>query len=102
MKQSPSQKRLETLKVFSAYCCETYKNKLKSNSKLLQQVYNIIAEMHGEDYINLFYGNTRNNGIYIKVLQDFCKNKPIEGRIFRNWRIRQASNEIIKLIHKKL
>jgi hypothetical protein len=102
MKQSPSKKRQETLKVFSAYCCETYKNKLKSNNKLLQQVYNIIAKMHGKGYMDLFYGNTRNNGIYIKALQDFCKNKPIKGRVFRNWKIRQASNEIIKLIYKKL
>ena len=42
MKKSPSQKRLETLKVFFAYCCETYKNKLENNDELLQQVYNII------------------------------------------------------------
>ena len=103
MKKSPSQKRLETLKVFFAYCCETYKNKPEGNDDLLQQVYDIIAKMHGERYMDLFYGNTRNNGIYIKVLEDFCKNiKPIKGRVFRNWRIRQASNEIIKLINKKL
>ena len=104
MKQSPSKKRQETLKVFSAYCCETYKKKkLEGNDKLLQQVYDIIAKMHGEVYMDLFYGNTRNNGIYIKVLHDFCQNnKPIKGRVFRNWKIRQASNEIIKLIYKKL
>ncbi len=103
MKQSPSKKRQETLKVFSAYCCETYKKKkLEGNDKLLQQVYNIIAKMNGEGYMNLFYGNTRNNGIYIKALQDFCQNKPIKGRVFRNWKIRQASNEIIKLINEKL
>lgn len=100
--QSPSQKRLKTLKVFFAYCCETYKNKLEGNDVLLQQVYNIIAKMHGAGYMNLFYGNTRNNGIYIKTLQDFCQNKPIKGRVFRNWKIRQASNEIIKLINEKL
>lgn len=102
--QSPAQKRQRTLKVFSAYCCETYKNNLKGNNKLLQQVYNIIAKMHGEGYMNLFYGNTRNNGIYIKVLQDFCQNKPIKGKsnVFRNWKIRQTSNEIIKLIKGNL
>ena len=102
MKQSPSQKRQQTLKVFFAYCCETYKKKLTGDNKLLAQVYNIIAKMHGEGYMDLFYGNTRNNGIYLKILNDFCKNKPIKGRVFRNWRIRQTSNEIIKLINKKL
>jgi hypothetical protein len=102
-KQSPSQKRQQTLKVFSAYCCETYKkNKLESNDKLLQQVYDIIAKMHGEVYMDLFYGNTRNNGIYIKALQDFYQNEPIKGWGLRDWKIRQTSNEIIKLINKKL
>ena len=103
MKQSPSKKRQETLKVFSAYCCETYKKKkLEGNDKLLQQVYNIIAKMNGEGYMNLFYGNTRNNGIYIKALQDFHKNEPVEGWGIRDWKIRQTSNEIIKLINEKL
>jgi hypothetical protein len=104
MKLSPSHKRQQALKVFFAYCCETYKKKkLEGDDKLLQQVYNIIAKMHGEGYMELFYGNTRNNGIYIKALHDFCQNnKPIKGRVFRNWKIRQASNEIIKLIYKKL
>ena len=102
MKKSPSQKRVETLKVFFAYCCETYKNKLEKNDELLRQVYNIIAKMHGEGYMDLFYGNTRNNGIYIKALQDFCKNEPIKGWGFRDWKIRQTSNEIIKLINEKL
>ena len=102
MKQSPSHKRQQTLKVFFAYCCETYKNKLRGNDKLLEQVYNIIAKMNGEGYMEFFYGDTRNNGIYIKALQDFCQNESIKGRVFRNWKIRQASNEIIKLIFKKL
>lgn len=108
MKQSPSQKRLENLKVFFAYCCETYKNKLEGDDKLLQQVYNIITKMHGEAYMDLFYGTTRNNGIYIKALQDFCQTKQIKGGrfyycwVFRNWKIRQTSNEIIKLINEKL
>ncbi len=108
MKLSPSHKRQQTLKVFFAYCCETYKRKLKGDDKLLQQVYNIIAKMHGEGYMELFYGTTRNNGIYIKALQDFCQTKQIKGGrfyycwVFRNWKIRQASNEIIKLIYKKL
>jgi hypothetical protein len=105
MKQtkSPSKKRQEALNLFFDYCCETYKNNLKGNNKLLQQVYNIIiAKMHGEGYMDLFYGNTRNNGIYIKALQDFCQNKPIKGEVFRNWKIRQTSNEIIKLINEKL
>lgn len=103
MKQSPAQKRLKDLNLFFEYCCETYKkNKLEGNDELLQQVYNIIAKMNGKSYMNLFYGNTRNNGIYIKALQDFCQNKPIKGRVFRNWKIRQASNEIIKLINEKL
>jgi hypothetical protein len=102
MKKSPSQKRVETLKVFFAYCCETYKNKLEKNDELLQQVYDIIAKMHGKSYMDLFYGNARNNGIYIKVLEDFCKNKPIKGWGFRDWKIRQTSNEIIKLINEKL
>ena len=102
--QSPAQKRQAHLNLFFDYCCETYKNNLKGNNKLLQQVYNIIAKKHGEGYMDLFYGNTRNNGIYIKVLQDFCQNKPIKGKVnvFRNWKIRQTSNEIIKLINEKL
>ncbi len=102
MKLSPSHKRQQTLKVFFAYCCETYKRKLKGDDKLLQQVYNIIAKMHGEGYMELFYGTTRNNGIYIKALQDFHKNEPVEGWGIRDWKIRQTSNEIIKLINKKL
>lgn len=102
--QSPAQKRQRTLKVFSDYCCETYKYKLEGNNLLLQQVYNIIAKMHGAGYMNLFYGNTRNNGVYIKALQDFCQNKPIKRKnmTFRNWKIRQTSNEIIKLIKENL
>lgn len=102
--QSPATKRLKTLKIFFDYCCETYKNNLNGNNKLLQQVYNIIAKMHGAGYMDLFYGNTRNNGIYIKALQDFCQNKPIKRKNmrFRNWKIRQTSNEIIKLINEKL
>jgi hypothetical protein len=109
MKLSPSHKRQQTLKVFFAYCCETYKKKkLEGDDKLLQQVYNIIAKMHGEGYMELFYGTTRNNGIYLKALHDFCQTKQIKGGrfyycwVFRNWKIRQASNEIIKLIYKKL
>ncbi len=102
MKQSPSQKRQQTLKVFFAYCCETYKNKLESNNKLLEQVYNIIAKMHGEGYMDLFYGNTRNNGIYLKALQDFYQNEPVAGWEIRDWKIPQTSNEIIKLINEKL
>lgn len=119
--QSPAQKRQETLKVFFAYCCETYKNKLEGNDELLQQVYNIIAKMHGKGYMDFFYGNTRNNGIYLKMLEDFCENEPIKSTVnkniyksinqhknilllgtFRNWKIRQTSNEIIKLINEKL
>lgn len=100
--QSPAQKRLTTLKIFFDYCCETYKNKLEGNDKLLQQVYNIIAKMHGEVYMDLFYGNTRNNGIYIKALQDFYQNEPVAGWGTRDWQIRQTSNEIIKLINEKL
>lgn len=96
--KSPAQKRLTTLTIFFAYCCETYKNNLKGNDELLQQVYNIIAKMHGEVYMDIFYGNTRN----IKVLQDFCQNEPVKGEVFRNWKIRQTSNEIIKLINEKL
>lgn len=104
MKQtkSPSKKRQEALNLFFDYCCETYKNNLKGNNKLLQQVYNIIAKMHGEVYMDIFYGNTRNNGIYIKALQDFCQNEPVEGWGIRDWKTRQTSNEIIKLINEKL
>ncbi len=103
MKQtkSPSKKRQADLNLFFKYCCETYKNNLNGNDKLLEQVYNIIAKMHAEGYMDLFYGNTRNNGIYIKALQDFCKNEPVNWGI-RGWKIRQTSNEIIKLINKKL
>jgi hypothetical protein len=100
--QSPAQKRLKDLNLFFEYCCETYKNKLEGNDELLQQVYNIIAKMHGEVYMDIFYGNTRNNGIYIKALQDFHKNEPVEGWGIRDWKIRQTSNEIIKLINEKL
>jgi hypothetical protein len=98
--RSPSKRRQETLKVFFAYCCKTYK--IKGNDNLLQQVYSIIEKTQGKGYMDLFYGNTRNNGIYIKALQDFCQNKPIKNMAFRNWRIRQTSNEIIKLINEKL
>lgn len=100
--KSPSKKRQADLNLFFKYCCETYKNNLKGNDRLLQQVYNIIAKMHGEVYMDIFYGNTRNNGIYIKALQDFCKNEPVKGEVFRNWKTRQTSNEIIKLINEKL
>lgn len=104
MKQtkSPAQKRQADLNLFFDYCCETYKNNLKGNDELLEQVYNIIAKMQGEVYMDIFYGNTRNNGIYIKALQDFCQNEPVKGWGFRVWRIRQTSNEIIKLINEKL
>ena len=104
MKQtrSPSKKRQETLNLFFAYCCETYKNKLEGNDKLLQEVYNIIAKHHGEAYMNIFYSNSRDNGTYLKVLQDFCKNEPVKGWGSRDWHIRQTSNEIIKLINEKL
>lgn len=100
--KSPSKKRQEHLNLFFDYCCETYKNKLEGNDELLQQVYNIIiAKMHGAGYMDLFYGNTKNNGIYIKALQDFCQNEPVNWGI-RGWKIRQTSNEIIKLINEKL
>lgn len=104
MKQtkSPSKKRQANLNLFFAYCCETYKNNFEGNDNLLQQVYTIIAKMHGEVYMDIFYGNTRNNGIYIKALQDFCKNEPVKGWGIRDWKIRQTSNEIIKLINENL
>lgn len=134
-KQSPAQKRQETLKVFFTYCCETYKNKLTNDDEFLRQVYNIIAEMHGEGYMLIFYNNsnvsirekiteiygkahadgkahakallsrggiTKINLVYLQVLKDFCENKPIKGMVSRNWKIRQASNKIIKLINQKL
>lgn len=104
MKQtrSPAEKRQETLKLFFDYCCETYKNKLEGNDELLQQVYNIIAKLHGEVYMSIFYGTTKNNKTYLKALQDFCKNEPVKGWGSRDWHIRQTSNQIIKLINEKL
>ena len=105
MKQihSPAKKRLETLQFFYKYCCETYKNKLEGNDDLLQQVYKIIAtKIHNENYLTLFYGTFRNNEIYLKMLKDFTTFSIIHSGIKRNWRIRQTSMAIIKLINEKL
>ena len=118
IKHSPAKKRLTTLQIFYNHCCENYKNNLEGYDDLLWQVYNIIgSKIHNEIYLKTFYGTTRNNGIYLKILRDFIdlnklynygevswevRQTSLYNLCKISWKIRQTSMAIIKLINEKL